>query len=118
MYYRETLTDAEVLKVLRKGLYEVCPKTAEVRRGGRPLTPYLDDDGRYWIRMYWDGKRRTIARAKLVWMSQTGNRVPPGFQVHHDDLDTRNDAWPNLICLHALDHCKQHAEAMQETLPF
>lgn len=47
--------------------------------------------------------------ARLVWMAGSGRTIPKGFEVHHRDELNSSDGWPNLICLHRLDHQKMHA---------
>ncbi len=54
-------------------------------------------------------RRRTIVRAKLVWMAGAKRIVPDGFQIHHDDLDRYNDEYGNLLCLFSDDHEKVHS---------
>src|SRR6185369_7049136 len=101
--YPQVLTQHEIIKLLRAGVYCVDPRTAEVTRGGRVVTPFVAEDGRAWVRLYDDNKRKMICRNRLVWMSQTLAIIPRDFEIHHDDLDNRNDAWDNLVCLHKLD---------------
>lgn len=106
------LTEVEILELLRTGVYKVDPKTAEVTGPEGIVKPERQKAGRRVysvIRMYNNGARRGIMRPRLVWMSVTGSLVPPGFEIHHDDESSENDAWENLICLHKLDHLKQHS---------
>jgi len=99
----------EVLALLSAKTYRVCLASAEVTGPkGRVIKPFFRD-GRGFVRLYGFGGVKVLPRARLVWMSATGQSPPAGFEVHHDDEDCQNDAWGNLICLHRLDHRKQHA---------
>lgn len=115
------LSDEQVLTLLTSEVYTVCPDTAEVARDGKPIKPVSlkRQPGRYFVRLYGLGGVRTIMRNKLAWMAGAKALVPAGFEIHHDDENHSNDAWHNLICLHALDHRKQHARCQQpEEVPF
>lgn len=100
-----------VLEALRTGHYRVCPDTGEVTGpAGKVVTPFPSGrSGRLkFIRIYYQGKVKTLRLSKLVWMSQTRVPVPTGYEVHHWDENPENDVWDNLFCLHELDHRKLH----------
>lgn len=59
-------------------------------------------------------KRRKIGVAAFVWMAGTKHAVPKGFIVHHQDLNTLNNAFDNLYCLHEIDHHKLHGGELIE----
>jgi hypothetical protein len=119
-----------VLAFLKAGEYTVDPATGTVfGRRGRPLrgfdfTKKKDGPVYTFVRIYgfYEGRYRvrTVPRSHVVWVSQTGCLVPDGWEVHHRDRDTQNDAWLNLICLHPLDHKKLHAadESDDGEIPF
>ena len=73
-----------------------------------------------YIRLHFDGDyRRGIAVARLVWMSVTKRTIPKGFEIHHMDVDYKNNAWSNLYCLYKLDHKKLHnRHLINEPPPF
>ena len=53
-------------------------------------------------------------------MAGTGEAIPKGFEVHHEDEETQSNAFDNLLCLHKLDHRKKHRHAWadEEPIPF
>lgn len=118
----KVLTQKQILKLLKAGVYFVDEDPCK-EPGGQPILvrasrevgKWFYEDGRAWVRLYWQGRRKMILFARLVWMSRTLCVVPKDFEIHHDDLDRRNDRWDNLICLHKLDHRKVHEH---EDLPF
>jgi hypothetical protein len=115
---REVMTPREVLAAIRAGLYAVDADTGSVtNRRGKPVAFVVKPSGRRFVRLYVRGKVKAIAVARLVWMSVAGRTIPKGFEIHHRDEDNSNDAWNNLICLHALDHLKVHA-ATDDEVPF
>lgn len=109
---KHTITDQEVIGLLKDGRYSVCPDTGEVRPRGRnkPLSVFrASKQDRTFVRLYIGKRRRRgIVISKLVWMSVTLEVVPTGWEVHHRDFDRTNNAWSNLVCLHKLDHRKYH----------
>jgi hypothetical protein len=125
--YPMVMSQKEVLQLLKEGVYyldETGDGPARLLRGGREVTKvYLDNGngrgggGRAWVRLYWNGRRKQIMFAKLVWMAHTRRVVPTGFEIHHRDLDRRNDRWGNLVCVHELDHRKFHGQGAELPLP-
>ena len=72
--------------------------------------------GRYFSRPAYQGKdpakRALVERSRIylhvtVWEAANG-RVPPGFHIHHEDLDTGNNALANLSCKDATEHLRDH----------
>lgn len=115
------LTESEVIALLKAGRYKVNRDTAEViGPKGKPIKPYdICGDGRAWMRVYGFGGCRTLARSRLVWLSVVLQPLPSrDWEVHHVNLDKTDDRWENLIALHKLDHRKQHAGQLDETIPF
>lgn len=107
----DVLSQKEVLKALRIGLYSVDQATGEVRnQKGRIITPFPGgkDGNRWFVYLYWNGRRRAIAVPRLVWMSVTKRVIPHGFEIHHRDENKRSNDWSNLFCLFELDHKKLH----------
>lgn len=126
--YIGKLSQEDVLWLLRKGVYKVCHETGEVTGpkgsmvtpiwGGRQSTRGKRRDfGRPFVRLYYRNRRVVIAVPKLLWMSVTGQVVPPNFEIDHDDGDRRNNCWENLVCLHKLDHRKKR-RVEQVDIPF
>lgn len=115
----EPLTEADVIEALHAGLYRVCPDTATVTGPrGWPVKAWVKEERggrRRFVRLHINGRRRGISLARLVWISVVGVPVPEGFEIHHEDRNPLNDAWGNLICLHSLDHHKQHYGERAET---
>jgi hypothetical protein len=109
MKYPCILTQRDVLTILKVGLYRVCPLTGAVtNQRGRVIAPFYDDNGRAFIRLYWEKHRKAITVARLVWMSVTLRIIPGGYEIHHRDEDVTNNAWTNLYCLFEMDHQKLH----------
>ena len=116
------ITDAELLQWLDDGSLIVpldCPERIEVF--GRTVTAFLigrKQTPRYGFSLRRNGRRRTIRRAKLVWLSGARRLIPDGFEIHHKDENRLNDEWSNLICIYGDDHRKLHevdelADAME-----
>ena len=74
---------------------------------------------RFYYCLRSQGKRRTIARAKLVYMITHMVLIPEGWQIHHIDGDRLNDIPNNLIMLRSYDHDKIHGRFKLDTdIPF
>lgn len=117
--YPGLLSQEEILDLLQSGVYSACPETGTVRnRRGRVITPFTDDYGRRFVRLYYRRKRKAIVVSRLVWMSVAGCVIPDGFEVHHRDHEVTNDVWRNLILLHRLDHRKLHEDDEDDEIPF
>lgn len=82
----------------------------------------LDDSGNktgyLYVRIYSNGLGRTIGIHRLCWMVTTGHTIPPGWEIHHRDLNPSNNAFDNLYCLHPLDHKKLHRGLILEDTSF
>lgn len=117
------MTSQEVLGLLRSGTYRVDVETGGVfGRKGEPVTPYASGSKGYlFVRLYavirGQRKTKTIAVQRLVWMAATGEPIPAGFEVHHEDEEVQSNGFENLLCLHRLDHRKKH-RASEEPVPF
>lgn len=124
--YRPVMTLAEVLGVLKSGRYRVDCESGVVYgpRGEVATTSPRGRGGYLFVHLYavigGVRKRKTIAVSRLVWMAGTGERVPKGFEVHHEDEETQSNAFANLLCLHKLDHRKKHSDSVncEEPIPF
>jgi hypothetical protein len=117
--YPSLLTAKEILQLLKDRVYAVDPATGKVTRpgpNGREVTPFLDGYGRKFVRLYARQKRPAIAVARLLWMSVTLQTIPRNFEIHHKDEVCGMDSWSNLVCLHRLDHLKEHQTT--EEIPF
>lgn len=123
MKYPKVLSQRDVLTLLRVKLYTVDVETGDVRnRKGKVITPFPDKEGRLFVRLYWNGHRKSVFVSRLVWMSVTNRVIPWGFEIHHRDEDHRNNAWDNLFCLAEKDHHKLHGRDLidpkLEEVPF
>ncbi len=67
--------------------------------------------GRYYACLRSAGRDKTIAWAKYVYETSTGQLVPPGLTVDHVDEDKTNDAFTNLQLLTSLANTPKHAAA-------
>ena len=109
------LLDLLACDVLRVVNADVDP---QLIKNGRLLVPELvrqrgrfriaDSVARYAWRIHWQGSRRRIVRAKLVYMAVHGVILPPDWQVHHKDENRLNDAIGNLEAKHIDDHKGVH----------
>ena len=110
--YPSLLTQKEIVRLLRHGIYAVCPTTAAVTGpSGEVVTPFdehHEDGNRLFVRLYWNKKRKTISLARLAWMARTLQPVPPKFEIHHRNGVRYDNAFDNLLCVHKLDHDKLH----------
>jgi hypothetical protein len=108
------ITEAQVLELVKAGKYKVCPRTAEViGPKGKAIAPHpcngRKGGSRLYVRLYGFGGVRTVALARLVWISVVGQPLPgPDWEVHHRDECNNSDGWDNLIACHRLDHRKIH----------
>ena len=55
-----------------------------------------------------DGKRRRLH--VYVYETETGEKVPDGYQIHHKDEDKRNNEISNLVCMTEHDHLSYHSK--------
>lgn len=118
---RDRIAEADILDAVQAGRFVVDVEAGEViTAAGRQLVVFSNrTDCRRFVRLHFDGRRRGIAVARLVWMARTGQLIPDGWEVHHRDENPGNDAWGNLICLHPDDHRKLHGQAADdEPIPF
>lgn len=51
-------------------------------------------------------RRRTIVRAKLVYMAGAVCLIPAGFEIHHVNGERFDDRFENLVLVSAEDHQK------------
>lgn len=119
--YPEKLTHLEIIELFRSGKYLVDPDRGQVlsgrtkkqlytytggwKAGQGPINP---EAGSLWLHLFATPKIRAIQVSHCVWLFKTGVPIPPGFQIHHRDLDQRNNSWRNLFCLFHMDHSKLH----------
>jgi hypothetical protein len=88
-------------------------ETAEVYRLDKQLKPTLvgtegKNGTRYRHEIYYDGHKRTIVRAKLVYLAGSLQALIKGHVIHHLDEDRYNDVWGNLVSVSNVDHDKMH----------
>lgn len=68
--------------------------------------PYLAKDGRYRVLIY-DGRHQlTRQYAKLKMEVKLERRIFEPETVDHDDQNTRNDKYSNLVLRNRRDHCR------------
>ena len=117
--YNQKLTDLEILELVDAGYYRVCLDTGRVFSGRTNKqvytyagafvnTGYRKDKNYRWLRLFRSPKYRTLPRSHVIWI--VGNRmaIPPGFEVHHDNENRRDDSFGNLYLLSRNDHAKLH----------
>lgn len=113
-HYTQKFTWEEVLDLIDRGVYRVDLKTGLVfsNRTGREVFGFQSSRRSqvFTIRLYEVPKFISIARSRLVWMVGTRSPIPDGFEVHHRDRNSQNDAFINLLCLHKVDHDKEHGK--------
>jgi hypothetical protein len=90
--------------------YKVLSQRINRRRGSRR------GDARVDIRF--KNLRRSMTVSRLVWMSNTGVLIPPGFEIHHRNEDCSDNRWKNLLCVFSLDHMKLHEFDDEDDIPF
>jgi hypothetical protein len=114
------MDEQELLELVLTGPYNVCIQTGVITNGGGlPLNPYPNKEGHLFVRMYYNGKRKTSAVHRLVWRAATGCVIPKEYEVHHIDGDVNNNRFNNLLCLHRLDHRKLHSpNDTEDDVPF
>lgn len=69
---------------------------------------HLDKEG-YWRRRWWVGPRETRKQRdqlehRWVWEGVHGEKLPPGFVVHHRDHNRANNAPENLEAMPRAQH--------------
>lgn len=104
--------------MLRDRVYNVdTAKGIVLGQNGKPLQVTVRTQGvssYYFVELYHkpSDKRRKISVSIVVWMAGTRSTVPRNFEIHHRDLDTSNNAFDNLFCLHKSDHLKLHSSGL------
>lgn len=109
--YNQRLTDEELIGLVASGKYSVDIDLGEVRgRNGQLLFTYCGSNRSTtpYVRLYDQPKYRTLPVSRLVWIIATQSPIPQGFDIHHEDLDDKNNQFENLFALHTLDHSKKH----------
>lgn len=99
------MTDHDILERILDGSLVVDLESGETTSNGRTLTvihrTHKDGPQRGTYRFFeiWKaGKRKKIARHRLVWLAATRQLIPDGFDVdHRDDQDV--DGISNLCLL-------------------
>lgn len=78
--------------------------------------PYLAKDSRYRVVLY-DGKRRiTRQYAKLKMEVKLERRIFEPETVDHDDQNTRNDKYSNLVLRDRVTHAKLDAKRVKKSV--
>lgn len=107
------VTDTEIVLMFRYGRLSVRKAKAkhpEILSRGKPLKASIVEgkrNPRWRIKVWLNGKQRTIVLAKAVWLGCKG-LVPPGFELHHIDEDRMNDSIDNLELLTDDSHSDFH----------
>jgi hypothetical protein len=102
---------ARVLELLKTGVFRVV--SGEVYKGDRKLAVRINrrrrmETGDPRVDLCFDGVQSSWHISHLVWMQETGQLIPPEFEIHHRDEDHSNNDFDNLLCVHKLDHAKLH----------
>lgn len=121
-HYTETLSDKDILTLLKHGVYRVDLERGEVfNEHGKELQYRRCGKSQEYlcVRLYSAPKMREIGVARLVWMAGTKRRIPKGFEVHHRNGDTEDNSFLNLFCLYCVDHRKLDGRGLKaEYVPF
>jgi len=72
-----------------------------------PYRHILPRTGHIMLCFYENGRRFAYYEHRAVWEAAFGP-IPPGYDVHHDDLNTQNNELDNLQCLPAGQHSRLH----------
>lgn len=107
------ITDEDIVLMFKFGRLRVRKaksRNPEILSFGRLLKPSIvtgksNPRWRHEIRL--NGKKRTIVRAKLVWLARNG-LIPPEHELHHRDEDRLNDSIDNLELLNGDFHFGKH----------
>ena len=120
---RPSITNAKLLQLLLDGDIVVDLETAKVMKHGVEITPTIvgkagRNGTRCRVEICVDGCKRTICRARLVYMAGGQCQIPAHFEVHHLNEDRYGDRWVNLIAVSTADHLKLHRNNSDEDVPF
>lgn len=89
--YKATLTQTEILTLLRNETYRVNRETGDIEGPRGIVTPCPDEAGYQFVRLYSGSKRKSIAVGRLVWMGVTLQAIPRHFEIHHrDEIKSNN----------------------------
>lgn len=121
-YYPLRLTQKEVIELFRKGKYIVDSEKGIVLNGKtkKPLhvfagghkagKVFVPNYNSKWVRLYSAPKHIALPVSHCIWLANAKVTIPNGFEIHHKDLDSTNNAWNNLFCLFDMDHRKLHQD--------
>jgi len=115
-----TATKEQVLQWLADEIF--VTKNGEVFKGNRRLAQRINfrngcQHGDPRVDLHHQGVRKSMSVSHLVWMQHARQVIPDGWEIHHRNGDCTNNSWENLVCLHALDHYKEHYNLVDE-VPF
>lgn len=113
-----TASMKDVVRWINDGVFRV--EDGRVFKGDKELAQRVNirnrcKHGDPRVDLWHEGKRRSCHVSALVWIANTGEGIPTGFEIHHRDEDPMNNDWDNLIAVHSLDHPKLHR---LEEVPF
>ncbi len=113
MVNRVNATIEDVSRWLNAGIF-VVTESKVFKIGGRELSQRVNnrrgmEDGDPRVDLQHEKKRRSCHVSQLVWMQETRQPIPSGFEIHHFDENPHNNSFSNLICVHKLDHLKFHS---------
>lgn len=123
--YNKKLTAKEIIKLFDNGFYTVDLFLGLLYSGKTEeelFTYEGNDEGHLFVRLYKAPKMITTAVSRIIWI--IGNRlaIPKDFEIHHKDLDVKNNCFNNLYALSKIDHKKLHNNNLilkqDEEIPF
>ena len=119
------ISDERLLQLIKEKSIVVNLDDSSLEVNGRAVKAFICGTGgvheskeRYAFGLRIDGKRRTVVRAKLVYMYAHQIVIPENFIIHHRDLDRFNDYYENLIMVPEWDHNKLHHNKIDDGVPF
>jgi len=108
------MTEWMVLDLLRQGVYTFVNQ--RLHKSAKVISCQPNVQGYLYSRIYCTPYVISIGLHRVSWMARHDQLIPPGFEIHHIDLDRENNDADNLVALAPFDHRKFHLET--EEVPF
>ena len=116
--YNQGYSCTEIGKMVcasRQAIWELL-KSHKVETRKKKLLPFIIYDNKKWTISKTTGYyRETTSRKKhlslhrYVYEKETGLTIPPGYDIHHIDLDKTNNKLSNLECLPKAEHTRKYS---------